>query len=169
MSDTPPAGSPSFSQAAESPQAKAASIENQAERARNDANATPLPPPPIKPFSLDFSPPEFEQNSKGTASSTTSSNTSVPPLSDPSKQSINSSGLNEAATENASTSQTQRTGARSSKGSLSSIERKRRNAVRAFFLLGAMSVGATVVYMGRPWENEDLKSRAGVDKVRMRT
>lgn len=51
------------------------------------------------------------------------------------------------------------TGARSSEGSLSSIERRRRFMSRA--TLAAMGLGlvATAVYLGREWDEDELKSK----------
>ncbi|KAH9485806.1 Mitochondrial import inner membrane translocase subunit TIM50 [Psilocybe cubensis] len=53
----------------------------------------------------------------------------------------------------------QRTGARSSKGSLSSSERKRRFASRVSLGLLALAFGAGAVYMGREWEPEELAAK----------
>ena len=51
----------------------------------------------------------------------------------------------------------QRTGAKSSKDSLSSIERKRRNASRFSLAMLGLGAVAAVVYMGRDWEGGELK------------
>ncbi|KAF8058619.1 HAD-like protein [Lyophyllum atratum] len=53
----------------------------------------------------------------------------------------------------------QRTGARSSKGSLSSAERKRRNTGRLALALLAVAFGVNTVYMGREWEEDELKAK----------
>lgn len=54
--------------------------------------------------------------------------------------------------------ETQRTGARSSKGSLSTSEKKRRVMGRVTLALLALGFGAHTVYMGREWEEEELKA-----------
>lgn len=54
---------------------------------------------------------------------------------------------------------TQRTGAKSSKGSLSSIERKRRFLGRLSLGVLAVALGVQVVYLGRDWETDELKGR----------
>ena len=51
----------------------------------------------------------------------------------------------------------QRTGAKSSKDSLSSIERKRRNMTRTTLVMWGLGMIAGAVYMGREWEEEELK------------
>ncbi|PPQ88498.1 hypothetical protein CVT25_013169 [Psilocybe cyanescens] len=53
----------------------------------------------------------------------------------------------------------QRTGARSSKGSLSSAERKRRFASRVSLGLLALAFGVGTVYIGREWEPEELAEK----------
>ena len=50
----------------------------------------------------------------------------------------------------------QRTGARSSKGSLSSSEKRRRFASRVTLALLALGFGAHTVFMGREWTDEEL-------------
>ncbi|GLB37985.1 putative import inner membrane translocase subunit TIM50 [Lyophyllum shimeji] len=57
------------------------------------------------------------------------------------------------------TEQQQRTGARSSKGSLSSAERRRRNMGRLTLALLAVAFGVNTVYMGREWDDEELKAK----------
>lgn len=52
----------------------------------------------------------------------------------------------------------QRTGARSSKGSLSSSEKKRRFVGRITLTLLALGFGAHTVYMGREWDDDELKA-----------
>ncbi|KAG2109632.1 HAD-like domain-containing protein [Suillus discolor] len=54
---------------------------------------------------------------------------------------------------------TQRTGAKSSKDSLSSIERKRRFLGRLSLGVLAVALGVQVVYLGRDWETDELKER----------
>ncbi|OAX40299.1 HAD-like protein [Rhizopogon vinicolor AM-OR11-026] len=54
---------------------------------------------------------------------------------------------------------TQRTGAKSSKDSLSSIERKRRFLGRISLGVLAVALGVQVVYLGREWEADELKTR----------
>ncbi|KAF8515336.1 HAD-like protein [Hysterangium stoloniferum] len=56
-----------------------------------------------------------------------------------------------------------RTGARSSKGSLSSIERRRRVISKAFLVMVGLGLAAGVVHMGRPWEAEEMEGRSSVD------
>ena len=51
----------------------------------------------------------------------------------------------------------QRTGAKSSKDSLSSIERKRRNMTRTTLVMWGLGMIAGAVYMGREWEEAELK------------
>ncbi|KAI6159222.1 HAD-like domain-containing protein [Pisolithus thermaeus] len=53
----------------------------------------------------------------------------------------------------------ERTGAKSSKDSLSSIERKRRFLVRSSLALIAVGVGLQLVYLGRQWDEEELKAK----------
>lgn len=53
----------------------------------------------------------------------------------------------------------ERTGAKSSKDSLSSIERKRRVLVRSSLVLIAVGVGLQLVYLGRQWDEEELKAK----------
>jgi import inner membrane translocase subunit TIM50 len=55
----------------------------------------------------------------------------------------------------------ERTGARSAKDSLSTIERKRRAMARWTVALAVSGVLAGVVYMGRDWESEEEKSVVG--------
>lgn len=50
----------------------------------------------------------------------------------------------------------QRTGARSSKGSLSSSEKRRRFVSRVTLTLLALGFGAHTVFMGRDWTDEEL-------------
>lgn len=56
----------------------------------------------------------------------------------------------------------QRTGAKSSKDSLSSIERKRRFLGRISLGVLAVALGVQVVYLGREWEADELKARRQV-------
>jgi len=51
----------------------------------------------------------------------------------------------------------QRTGARSSKGSLSSSEKKRRFLGRVSLALLLLGFGAHTAYMGREWEDAELR------------
>ncbi|KZP20073.1 HAD-like protein [Athelia psychrophila] len=53
----------------------------------------------------------------------------------------------------------QKTGAKSSKGSLSSIERRRRNLGRVAFGMFIIAGGVQAVYMTREWEAEELKEK----------
>jgi import inner membrane translocase subunit TIM50 len=52
----------------------------------------------------------------------------------------------------------QRTGARSSKGSLSSSEKRRRLISRVTLALLAVGFGAHTVYMGREWGDDELQA-----------
>lgn len=52
-----------------------------------------------------------------------------------------------------------RTGARSSQGSLSSIERKRRMLARATMLALGIGLGAAAVNLGNEWETEELRAK----------
>lgn len=53
----------------------------------------------------------------------------------------------------------ERTGARSSKDSLSSIERKRRNLLRTTLGLLLIGAGVETWLLGREWEEDELKAR----------
>ncbi|EMD33270.1 hypothetical protein CERSUDRAFT_118310 [Gelatoporia subvermispora B] len=53
----------------------------------------------------------------------------------------------------------ERTGAKSSKDSLSSIERKRRNLLRTTLGLLLIGAGVETYYLGREWEEDELKAR----------
>ncbi|KAG9308604.1 hypothetical protein JVU11DRAFT_11711 [Chiua virens] len=54
---------------------------------------------------------------------------------------------------------TERTGAKSSKDSLSSIERRRRFLARTSLGILAIAVGVQVLYLGREWEADELASK----------
>jgi import inner membrane translocase subunit TIM50 len=56
----------------------------------------------------------------------------------------------------------ERTGAKSSKDSLSSIERRRRQLGRVSFGLFALGLVGGCVYLGREWTEEELVSRKSV-------
>jgi len=53
----------------------------------------------------------------------------------------------------------QRTGAKSSKDTLSSSEKKRRFMSRVSLALLALAFGAQTVYMGREWDDQELKDK----------
>lgn len=53
----------------------------------------------------------------------------------------------------------ERTGARSSKGSLSSLERKRRLLGRATLAVLGIALGAGAVSLGNEWEPEELRAK----------
>ncbi|RDX48583.1 NIF-domain-containing protein [Lentinus brumalis] len=53
----------------------------------------------------------------------------------------------------------ERTGAKSSKDSLSSIERRRRFMGRVSFAFMLAGAGAATWYMGRPWEEDELRAK----------
>jgi len=55
--------------------------------------------------------------------------------------------------------ESQTTGAKSSKGSLSSSERKRRVMGRVSLALLALAVAGQTVYLGREWEEDELKAK----------
>jgi import inner membrane translocase subunit TIM50 len=59
----------------------------------------------------------------------------------------------------------QRTGAKSSKGSLSSGERKRRVMGRVSLAMLALGFGVGTVYMGREWEEDELKIKKIVRQI----
>ncbi|KZT03903.1 HAD-like protein, partial [Laetiporus sulphureus 93-53] len=111
---------------------------------------SPLPPPP--PSSPPKNPPLKD----------------VPPPPPPSKpqQPLSPSSLPslDFSPEVEGERQREQTGARSSKGSLSSSERRRRNMVRA--AMGVLLVGAAVEawVMGNDWEEEELKAKKIVRK-----
>ena len=52
-----------------------------------------------------------------------------------------------------------RTGARSSKDTLSSAEQQRRNMSKVMGALFLLSLGASAVHMGREWSEEELKAK----------
>jgi mitochondrial import inner membrane translocase subunit TIM50 len=56
----------------------------------------------------------------------------------------------------------ERTGAKSSKDSLSSIERRRRQLGRVSFGLFALGLVGGCVYLGREWTEDELVSRKSV-------
>lgn len=53
----------------------------------------------------------------------------------------------------------ERTGARSSKGTLSASEKRRQNMGKVSFGLLGLSLGLGLFYMGREWEEDELKER----------
>lgn len=55
--------------------------------------------------------------------------------------------------------QTERTGAKSSKNSLSSIERRRRFLGRVSLGILAIGIGVQVLYLGRDWEADELANK----------
>ena len=65
-----------------------------------------------------------------------------------------------------STGERQRTGARSSKGSLSSAERQRRTMSRAALLMLAAALSINTIYMGREWDADELKAKKMVASYR---
>lgn len=119
-------------------------------------------PPPLPPSE----PPGTEGESQGGAASQATASSppspSVPPSSGPSGlPTLDFAPRPETETQNA------RTGARSAKGSLSTIERRRRFMGR--FALGAFAVGVGfgIVHLGRPWERDELNGRQAVEEVSM--
>jgi import inner membrane translocase subunit TIM50 len=63
----------------------------------------------------------------------------------------------------------QRTGAKSSKDSLSSVERKRRVMGRVSLGVLVLAFGLNAVYMGREWDAAELKSRKMVRAMQIRS
>ena len=61
--------------------------------------------------------------------------------------------------------ESQTTGAKSSKGSLSSSERKRRFMGRVSLALLALALTGQTVYLGREWEEDELKAKKLVRAV----
>lgn len=61
----------------------------------------------------------------------------------------------------------QRTGAKSSKGSLSSNEKKRRTMSRVSMVLLALGLGVHTVSMGREWEEDELKAMKTVSNLKL--
>jgi hypothetical protein len=59
----------------------------------------------------------------------------------------------------------QRTGARSSKDSLTSVERKRRVTGRILVGVLVLAVGLNAVHMGREWDGEELHRRKMVRTI----
>lgn len=55
--------------------------------------------------------------------------------------------------------QQERTGARSSKGTLSASEKRRQKMGTASFGLLALSLGLGLFYTGREWEEDELKAK----------
>lgn len=53
----------------------------------------------------------------------------------------------------------ERTGAKSSKDSLSSIERRKRYLARVSLGILAVALGVQVLYLGRDWEADELESK----------
>lgn len=105
-------------------------------------------------------------------------NTSTPPPPSPSTQStpINTQNASESDAPAAPapttlsldfapsepTTERERTGAKSSKDSLSSIERRRRQLGRVSFGLFALGLVSGCVYLGREWTEDELVSRRSV-------
>lgn len=61
----------------------------------------------------------------------------------------------------------QRTGARSSTGTLSSNEQKRQNMTRISLAILALGMIANAVYMGREWSEDDLRTKKRVRVIRV--
>ena len=91
----------------------------------------------------------------------------APGPSEPSRPSQTALSLDFSPEADAGDEPTQRTGARSSKDSLSSIERKRRFMSRA--TLAALGLGAVfgTVYLGREWEPSELAAKKMVSSSQM--
>ncbi|VDC05681.1 unnamed protein product [Peniophora sp. CBMAI 1063] len=89
------------------------------------------------------------------ANATPESTTPIPPA--PSPQSLSLDVAPPDPTEEAGSGG--RTGARSSKDSLSSIERRQRRLARLGMGVVALGLVGATVYMGREWESDELKER----------
>lgn len=119
-------------------------------------------------------PPQPHERSGGSSESPAASTKQPPPPpSPPSSESLppNSPSPSGAALtlDFAPRSQTEspneRTGARSAKGSLSSIERRRRFMGRMALGIFALGIGFGVVHLGRAWEPDELNGRQSVEEV----
>jgi mitochondrial import inner membrane translocase subunit TIM50 len=86
------------------------------------------------------------------------------PLAPPSRPGPSSLSLDFSAAENAE-ADTQRTGAKSSKGSLSSSERRRRVLGRVALGVFVMALGAQSMWMGREWDEHELKEKKLVSSI----
>jgi mitochondrial import inner membrane translocase subunit TIM50 len=100
----------------------------------------PQPPPPLPP------PPSSSEKLLSPSQSTPSQPARTSALS-----------LDFSPAENQS--EAQRTGARSSKNSLSSIERRRRFLGRMALGVFAVYIAGQTIYMGRQWSEEELKAK----------
>ncbi len=126
---------------------------------RNARFLTTKPPPrPNSPPSSTSKTPEDASastpptESTADASNATATAESVPPS--PASLSLDFSPVQEPHGQRAEG----QTGAKSSKDSLSSIERKRRNLGRASLALLGLGIASGAVYLGRNWEEGELKS-----------
>ncbi|KAF8588844.1 HAD-like protein [Ramaria rubella] len=116
-----------------------------------NAKSSPPPPPPPLPSSPSSSSP-----SSPSSSSAESPQESPPPPPPHGALSLDFSPKTETEIPN------ERTGARSAKGSLSSIERRRRFMGRTALGIFALGIGFGVVHLGRAWEPEELSGRQAV-------
>ncbi|KAL5483075.1 TIM50_2 [Sanghuangporus weigelae] len=120
------------------------------------ATKPPSPPPPPPPSSQRDS----GGNGPGNADkppNETSGLEGAP--SEPVPPSTTSLSLDFAPSEETESERMQHTGARSSKDSLSSIERRRRFLSRATLVAFGFGAIAYTVYLGRDWEPEELKAK----------
>lgn len=85
------------------------------------------------------------------------------PLTPKSLPSLDISPIQAPAPPNAPPPSEGRTGARSAKDSLSSIEKKRRAMARWTIALAVTGVFGSIAYMGRDWENEEERKAIGAD------
>ncbi|KAF5374619.1 hypothetical protein D9615_008973 [Tricholomella constricta] len=103
-----------------------------------DGPASPPPPPEPKPTASGTQEPPVDPLAAPLQSGSVPSLDFAPP--DPAEQQ-------------------QRTGARSSKGTLSSAEQKRRNMGRLAMALLTVAFGVNTIHMGRQWEEAELKAK----------
>ncbi|KAL5504535.1 TIM50 [Sanghuangporus vaninii] len=120
------------------------------------ATKPPSPPPPPPPSS------QQAQGGNGPGNAERPPNDpsgleGVP--SEPVPPSSTSLSLDFAPSEETESERMQRTGARSSKDSLSSIERRRRFLSRATLVAFGFGAIAYTFYLGRDWEQEELKAK----------
>ncbi|KAG5644307.1 hypothetical protein DXG03_008725 [Asterophora parasitica] len=103
-----------------------------------DGVASPPPPPEPKPAASGSQEPPVEPPAAPLPSGSVPSLDFSPP--DPAEQQ-------------------QRTGARSSRGTLSSAEKKRRNMGRLTLAILTVAFGVNTIHMGREWEEEELAAK----------
>ncbi|KAJ8507725.1 hypothetical protein ONZ45_g5223 [Pleurotus djamor] len=117
-------------------------------------------PQSIRCMSQGHSPqrPQQEQPPSSSSSSSAESSSSIPP--DPTPEPTGPASLPSLDISPADqVNERQRTGAKSSKDSLSSTELRRRNMGRVSLAVLALAFGVNAVYMGREYDAEELKAR----------